>query len=88
MPSLTSLVTSRQWATNYSLSHSNSLWCFFFDGVIGVFDLELNHLRDMWFSDIRGVQSAVDVGDEAVVAAKTGLFMVSYAGKIAGLYII
>ena len=31
MSSVTSLVTSRQWATNYSLNRSNSLWCFFFD---------------------------------------------------------
>ena len=38
----------------------------------------------MRFSDVGGVQGAVDVGDWAVVAAETGLFMVSYAGKIAG----
>ena len=61
---------------------NNQLWCCCSDAVIGVFNLALNHVRDMRFPNMDNVKNAVDCGDGAVVAAQKGLFMVSYAGRI------
>ena len=66
------------------------MWCCYADApqLVDFVDLALNHVREMRFADMGDVRSAVDVGDGAVVAAQKGLFMVSYAGRVAGVYLI